>query len=580
MASLDAAVSGTGSFAGYLYFFRGRKYYRYDVAKKKVDYSSLIAHPDGWGARFFPRVDAALNGAGKYEGKAFFFYGDEYLRYTFQSKDGTGRVIPGGIDPDYPRKIAAWNGWTGFPSDFQQNLDTAVRGAGKYARYGYFFKNGLYIRWDFDADKLDPLVPASIALSWPGLPSDFGRDIRAAVLYPAPGGKTYFFKHRKAVCFDYDAGDQGSVVPCADCADLAKAAYEGVVDLAPPVPEVWMVFFDGAKKAAGDLRDHQDNVPRLAALIDRVFGAGRVRIKFKAIMQDAVDSINDPTPSKRRAWPLAPVERWDGREPGTRPFAIFSTGSFTWWEDIGDTDWKAALDQYMSFIKNTSIPFFGVCGSHQLVALTYGATVVHMINQLDATKNAHPKWDPGEKGTFPVRLVESAPPDDPIVRFWKGLAPPKTPGTPALTKQSDGNSALMALHHVNEVLDVPSQFTHLFTSEGTVGPYYREATLSTDGGADQTGTVSGATISTKTSKKPIDVWWTAYVSGLPWEAKRTTVQGMVLDDPDRLLYTTQFHPEVAGWGGGNDGGNGDALLTKFLEMADAWWRSHSSFTGF
>ena len=44
-----AAVAGAGDFARYLYFFRGTKYCRYDVANKKIDYVSLIAHRDGWG---------------------------------------------------------------------------------------------------------------------------------------------------------------------------------------------------------------------------------------------------------------------------------------------------------------------------------------------------------------------------------------------------------------------------------------------------------------------------------------------------------------------------------------------------
>ncbi len=586
MGELNALIAGAGDFAGYLYFFRGAKYYRYDFAKKKVDYSALIQHKDGWGDKFFPSVDAAINGAGKYAGKAFFFRGDEYLRYTFQQSDLKGKVlVPGGVDPGYPRKIGHFHGWRGFPLAFQRGIDAAVLGGGRYARYGYFFKGPEYVRWDFTDDKMDPDTASSIAGNWPGLPSDFRRDISAAVLYPLSGRKAYFFKGKKAICFDYDEGAQGSVVSCDDCAALAKAGYDGLTDMPPPVPEVWMIFFDGAKKAAGDLRDHQDNVARLRAILDRMFGKDVVALKFKALMQDAVESINGTAKGAsdegRRAWPYASVERWDAREPGAKPFAIFSAGSFTWWEELGrEPGWKAAVEQYMSFIKNTSIPIFAVCGSHQLVGMAYGAKVVHMINQKDATTNIHPAWDPGEKGVFPVRLVSGAPPDDPIVKFWKGLSPTRTKGTPTLTKESDGNSAPMALHHVNEVASVPEGFQQLLTSEGTVGTYWREATLSTDNKKNQTGKVNGPTVSTLTSTTPIDVWWTAYVDSKPWEAKRCTIQGMKLDDPDRLLYSTQFHPEVLGWGGGNDSGNGDALLTKFFELAEDWWRSRSSFKSF
>ena len=352
--------------------------------------------------------------------------------------------------------------------------------------------------------------------------------------------------------------------------------------LSPPSREVWYITFDGAAKAAGDLRDNQDNIPRLKTLLESVPGGGTMTIKFKALMQDAADSINSTATGllakKRRPWPYAPVEVWDASEPAVKPFAIFSAGSFTWWQDLNtEPDWKRAIEQYQKFIKNTSIPFFGVCGSHQLVAMAYGAKVVHMINQQDAT-TVHPKWDPGEKGVFPVRLVPNAPSNDELVRFWQGSAPTRKSDGPKLTKAADGNSAVMSLHHVNEVLSVPEGFQHLFTSEGASGTYHREPTLSTDNGSNQTGTVTGATMSTKTSSKPIDVWWTAEVDGQSYEAKRCTVQGMKLNDPDRLLYTTQFHCEVDGWGGGDDLGNGEALLTKFFEMAADWWSSHSTFT--
>ena len=74
-------------------------------------------------------------------------------------------------------------------------------GAGRYSRYGYFFKGAVYIRWDFKEDKLDPESTSSIAGNWPGLPADFERDIQCAVLDPAAGTskKAYLFKNKRAI---------------------------------------------------------------------------------------------------------------------------------------------------------------------------------------------------------------------------------------------------------------------------------------------------------------------------------------------------------------------------------------------
>ena len=51
---------------------------------------------------------------------------------------------------------------------------------------------------------------------------------------------------------------------------------------------------------------------------------------------------------------------------------------------------------------------------------------------------------------------------------------------------------------------------------------------------------------------------------------------MKLDDPSRLLYSTQFHPEMAKFDESTDtdSGFGQSFLGAFLLRAREWWRDH------
>jgi hypothetical protein len=103
-------------------------------------------------------------------GKAYFFSGDEYVRYDIASDS---------VDPGYPAPVAG--NWPGLWSP---------AGAGVVWTNGkaYFFRNNEYVRYDIASDRVDPGYPAPVAGNWPGL--SLGR-VDAAVVWP--NGKAYLF---------------------------------------------------------------------------------------------------------------------------------------------------------------------------------------------------------------------------------------------------------------------------------------------------------------------------------------------------------------------------------------------------
>jgi hypothetical protein len=125
-------------------------------------------------------------------GKAYFFRGNQYLRYDPKTDK---------VDPGYPRPIAG--NWPGFPPEFEAGVDAVVVWNNQKA---YFFKGDQYLRYDMVADKVDPGYPVPIAGHWPGL---WTYGINAAVVWP--NGKAYFFKGSQYICYDIakDKGDPG-----------------------------------------------------------------------------------------------------------------------------------------------------------------------------------------------------------------------------------------------------------------------------------------------------------------------------------------------------------------------------------
>lgn len=110
--------------------------------------------------RVFPfpsGIDAALNGQGPYEGKAYFFKGEKYARYDWE----TDRIdlVDG--------KLSAWRLGGGFDS----NITACLRGDKgiKIYRIGYvsnptayFFKGDEYVKYDWKEDRGLPGYPFPI----------------------------------------------------------------------------------------------------------------------------------------------------------------------------------------------------------------------------------------------------------------------------------------------------------------------------------------------------------------------------------------------------------------------------------
>lgn len=138
------------------YFFKGDQYIRYDVENDTMDsgYPKTIA--DKWGnwPEEFSSVDAAF--LVKEKEVAYFFKDDKYLRYNVK-KDK--------VDPGYPRKITDY--WIDWPHSFANGVDSACIKNDK--NKVYFFKGDSYLRYDLVKDKVDNGYPLSIRQGWKGL---------------------------------------------------------------------------------------------------------------------------------------------------------------------------------------------------------------------------------------------------------------------------------------------------------------------------------------------------------------------------------------------------------------------------
>jgi len=170
---VNAAVGGIGAFSGYAYFFKGNEYLKYNWAKDAVEpgYPQPIAgNWKGFPATFADGVDAAVNGQGAFTGFGYFFRGNEYLKYNW-AKDQ--------VDPGYPKPIAG--NWKGLPRSFSGGIDAAVNGRGSFAGSVYLFKGNQYVRYSWAKDRVEPGYPQPIARYWKGLPANFGNGIDEAV---------------------------------------------------------------------------------------------------------------------------------------------------------------------------------------------------------------------------------------------------------------------------------------------------------------------------------------------------------------------------------------------------------------
>jgi hypothetical protein len=155
---IDAALNGQEGFAGKLYMFKGDQYVRYDWAADKTDpgYPKPIAGMwPGLPPDFTTGFDSAVTGKGPFAGKAYFFKGDQYVRYDWAADQ---------TDPGYPKPIAGM--WPGLPPDFTSGIQAAMNGRVGYEGKLYLFKGANYVRYDWAADRTDPGYPLPIEFYW------------------------------------------------------------------------------------------------------------------------------------------------------------------------------------------------------------------------------------------------------------------------------------------------------------------------------------------------------------------------------------------------------------------------------
>jgi Hemopexin len=183
----QAGVNGRGPFAGTTYFFDDGFYSGYTWATLQVapGYPRRVA--GNWPGLPWTSIDAAVNGVGTFRGKAFFFKGNQYVRYDW---------VKNRVDPGYPLPISLW----GLTGAFANGVDAAVEGMGTFAHYTYFFKGSQYVRYNWNTQQTSSPLPITL---W-GLTGDFAKGVDLAV-EGGPGfrGKTYFFKGNKYVRYDW-----------------------------------------------------------------------------------------------------------------------------------------------------------------------------------------------------------------------------------------------------------------------------------------------------------------------------------------------------------------------------------------
>lgn len=209
------------------------------------------------------------------------------------------------------------------------------------------------------------------------------------------------------------------------------------------------------------------------------------------------------------------------------PLAIVGAGSFTEWYRYGtDPDWRRALDHWMAVLRTTTIPTLAICGSHQLVGLAFNGfgAVAHMNDRGEPIRIATelaaspprgmwPSPRVGEEGTYPIAATVAGE-SDPLVR-----AMPPFP--------------MAATHHKDMVVDTTG-FTLLYVGD--------DARVAATSAGDQAQT-------------------------------RCRVQAMRLDAKHRILYSSQFHPEMCAFDEStcDDRGFGAIWIAEFLKLARAWW---------
>jgi GMP synthase-like glutamine amidotransferase len=456
----DTALNGWGSYAGYAYFFKHDQYVRYDWKTNRVDLGPASISPS-WdlGSSFSSDLDAAMNGVGPYEGKAYFFKGSQYARYDWTTEE-----------VDLVAPLSAWN----LPAGFLSGIDAAVNGLGPYDGKLYFFKDDEFLSYDWAAGTIDPGYPQKISDGWSSLDGMTGFPLRRVILY---------------------------------------------VTIDP---------FD--HHTSSDAGYHEQNFQGLK----RIAGAWRPDVFVDDFWCPQIDQtiINDP-----------------------HLLALFLGGSGSEWVEVyRQLSWSAMLGTFCSLIKNTDVPILAVCGSHQLIAQAFGGweAVAHMSEagappmtiaaESDGVFRA-PNPRIGERGVFPACC--------PSV----GLMAPD----PILNNAS-AQMFFVESHHDQVIASAVSAVASpLLVPDGMNGVVQENVDLG------QTVVTPGQP-QVAFAHRPVST---------PDERCQIQALRYQVDPPGRILYTTQFHPELT-WDSAHPGAaralqDSSTFLTNFLEIAAQYW---------
>ncbi len=197
MADLDTVLIWKD---GNAYFFKDNQYISYNLENHCIESGYPQKIEQGIGASFpvsfYQGIDAGLLWN---NGKAFFFKGDEYIRFDLYQNQ---------VELGYPQKLKSGN-WLGWPSHFYQGIDAAVLWNNGKA---YFFKGDEYIQYDIYKEMTDRGYPKKIkeelGKEWP---SNFTKGIDAAITINYR--KAFLFKKDEYIAYDIKKGSIDSGYP-------------------------------------------------------------------------------------------------------------------------------------------------------------------------------------------------------------------------------------------------------------------------------------------------------------------------------------------------------------------------------
>ncbi|XP_028397800.1 uncharacterized protein LOC114521531 [Dendronephthya gigantea] len=170
---------------GWIYFFSGTRYYRYNEVTNSIDSDYPRAIRDYWRG-----VPDNIDGVFRYSDDiTYFFKGSEYYKFD----DVTLKV-----ESDYPKKIKDF--WKGIPND----IGDVIKNSNGFT---YFFKKGEYYRFNPIRQSVDVDFPKSMDDYWKGIPGD----INAAFTWY--NGGVYFFKDEKFWLFKMKNGGHNAIKP-------------------------------------------------------------------------------------------------------------------------------------------------------------------------------------------------------------------------------------------------------------------------------------------------------------------------------------------------------------------------------